>query len=626
MTDGEFKVLFEPIIKKEITNITLNNYEEIVSNFKSPTLVLAGPGAGKTYLLADRIKRLLDNGIDKSNITALTFGKDANQHMINKLTDPSGFNIPYSKLPPISTLHSLSLKIVKEKPHDINLLKTNLETQEDENVKRLMYRDAALILGYTEDDSKKALKCKQYGDCKKNSEEKKCKICEKYWEIMSKCNRIDFDDQILFACFILEENPTILKKYQSQARHLLVDEYQDINAAQFRLIELLSRESRNGLFVVGDDAQSIYGFRGGNPKFILRFREDFPGSETPPLAYSWRCHKKIMQDAIKVLKRYYTEWTGEQELNYEVPIGEEPDIWKLPSDKAEAKKVAKIAKQFIQEKKSILILVPKKEFFPLITQELSKRGIVYSCPISFLPDRVRIAKLFINWAKIPSDSFKTRLAVEELINNGIAKVPGARKNKKCNPETITKRIIEETEIAKIWERIDKENDLFSVIKNLEKPNKTIIKIRDGFLNLSDLFINFKKENRGEFIKHLAITSGIWVEPEKLMDDITKITELLNPQSNTGLGWVRLNTMKKAKGLEADVVIIVGLEDDIVPNNRSNLIEEARLFYISITRAKEKLFLLHAYKRPRNISYGDDLTNKLRSRFLNIIGRESKWKK
>jgi DNA helicase-2/ATP-dependent DNA helicase PcrA len=92
--------------KKGQTYMTLNNYEEIVSNFASPTLVLAGPGAGKTYLLSDRIKRLLDNGTDKSNITALTFGKDAKQHMINKLSEPSGFNIPFSKLPHISTMHS----------------------------------------------------------------------------------------------------------------------------------------------------------------------------------------------------------------------------------------------------------------------------------------------------------------------------------------------------------------------------------------------------------------------------------------------------------------------------------------------------------------------------------------
>ena len=112
---------------------------------------------------------------------------------------------------------------------------------------------------------------------------------------MSKCNYIDFDDQIHFACQILENFPNILNKYQSQAEHLLVDEYQDINAAQFKLIKLLSGRYRGGLFVVGDDAQSIYSFRGGDPKFILRFEHDFPGTEVATLAHSRRCHENILE-------------------------------------------------------------------------------------------------------------------------------------------------------------------------------------------------------------------------------------------------------------------------------------------------------------------------------------------
>jgi len=607
--------------------MALNNYEEIVNNFSSPTLVLAGPGAGKTYLLADRTKRLLTYGANKDNITILTFGKDANQNMINKLTEPAGFNIQFSKLPHISTLHSLGLEIIRTKPRDVNLLKTNLMVQENENIKRLMYRDAALILGYTEDDSNEALKCKQYGDCKENLEYKKCQICKQYWKIMSKCNYIDFDDQILFACRILEKNPAILKEYQSRAKYLLVDEYQDINTAQFRLIELLSRESRKLLFVVGDDAQSIYGFRGGNPKFILRFKEDFPESEMLPLPYSWRCHDKIMQDAIKVLKKYYSDWTGEQKLEYKVPSDEEPYLWKHPSDKAEAKMVAVIARQFIQEKKSILILVPKKEFFPLIAQELSKKGIMYSCPISFLPKRIEIVKLFLGWVTNPNDSFKTRQVVEQLIDNGIAKVPGAKKTKNCKPETIEMRIKIEKEIAKLWELVDKNNDLFTVIKNgKDTTNVTIMKIRDVLLKLDDSFINYKEEKCGEFVKNLAVMSNVWTNPSNLLEDIVQVTNIINAQRNSSLGMVQLNTMKKAKGLEAEVVIIVGLEDDIVPNPRSNPVEESRLFYVSMTRAKEKLFLFHSYKRPRQITFGLEIMDKRRSRFLDVIGRKSEWKR
>jgi superfamily I DNA/RNA helicase len=146
---------------------------------------------------------------------------------------------------------------------------------EDDSVKSLLYRDATLILGFKKEIGERAYNCKIEGNCKIDIEKKECQICKKYWQIMSHCNYIDFDDQVLFACELLENFHDLLNEYQVRSQHLLVDEYQDINSAQFRLIELLSRKSRNGLFAVGDDGQSIYGFRGGSPEFILRFDKDF---------------------------------------------------------------------------------------------------------------------------------------------------------------------------------------------------------------------------------------------------------------------------------------------------------------------------------------------------------------
>ncbi len=607
------------------------NYEQIVTNFSSPTLVLAGPGAGKTYLLADRVKRLLDEGRNKDTITVLTFGKDASQHMRKALIDPEGaFQVESERVPNISTMHSLGLSIVQENPRYVNLLKTELKVQNDENVKRLMYRDAALILGYTEEDSSNALECKQCGDCQKNPKSKQCEICEKYWEIMSKCNYVDFDDLILFACQILESNPKILSKYQGQAVHLLVDEYQDINAAQFKLIEMLCRNSRNGLFAVGDDAQTIYAFRGSNPEFILRFASDFTDAQTPSLAHSRRCHKRIMNDAIKVLEKHYTKWTGKQKLEYHTPEGKAPHIWQLPSEISEAEMVAKVANYYVKRKKSVLILVPKKEFFPLISKKLSDYNVPHECSINLLPKsvnkRLALAKRFIDWASNPSDSFITRLIIEDLINTGIAKVPGANKNRRCKPETISNRITEETRIAQLWETVDKKTDLFSVIQGLVNPDQTLEKIRDSLLTLLEYNNNFTNENKGEFVKQLAITSEIWIDPSNFAEDLSSVMDMLNSSRPTGPGSAQLMTMRKAKGLEADVVFIVGLEDDIMPSPSNDIVEEARLLYVSMTRVKEDLYLFHAYKRLRNISYGDDLMDKKRSRFLDAIGRPSEWKR
>jgi len=550
--------------------------------------------------------------------------------MRRALVDQEGnFKVESKKVPNISTMHSLGLNIVQEKPRDVNLLKTELKVQNDENVKRLMYRDAALILGYTEEDSRNALECKQCGDCQKSDTSKQCKICKKYWEIMSKCNYVDFDDQILFACQILESNPKILSKYQGRAEHLLVDEYQDINAAQFKLIEMLCRNSRNGLFAVGDDAQTIYAFRGSNPEFILRFTADFTDAKTPPLAHSRRCHKRIMDDAIKVLEKHYTDWTGKQELEYHTPEGNTPNIWQLPSEVSEAEMVAKVAKYYLNQKKSVLILVPKKDFFPLISKKLSRYNVPHECPINLLPEsvnkRLALAKRFIDWVSNPSDSFMTRLIIEDFINTGIAKVAGANKNRNCKPETIRKRISEETKIAQLWKTVDKKTDLFSVIQSFENPNKTLEKIRDSLLKLLELNRNFTKDDKGEFVKQLSIISNIWIDPVNFVEDLSSVMNMLNSSRPSGPGSAQLMTMRKSKGLEADVVFIVGLEDDIMPSRGNDIVEEARLLYVSMTRAKEDLYLFHAYRRPRNISYGDGLRDKKRSRFLDAIGRDSEWK-
>jgi DNA helicase-2/ATP-dependent DNA helicase PcrA len=606
----------------------LVDYEEIVTHFENPTLVLAGPGAGKTYLLADRITRLLDSGVDKDKITVLTFGRDASRHMEEELLKPDGdFKIPWDNLPFVSTMHSLGLSIVKEKPRSVKLKKTGLRVQNLDEVKRLLFRDAALILGHTETDSLDASKCKSCGDCSESPCEEYCEICDKYREIMSKCNYIDFDDQIHFACQILEKYPDILEKYQAQAEHLLVDEYQDINAAQFKMIELLSRENREGLFAVGDDAQSIYAFRGGDPKFILRFRDDFPSAEVTTLAHSRRCHENIMKDSFKVLEKHYPDWTGKPDLEYHKEIGDQPYIWHVPSEITEAKFVAGIAQEAVQQKKTVLILVPKKEFFPFLMNSLMRRQVPHSCSIDLLPDRVGIAKRFIDWVQKTDDSFKTRLVIEDLINKGVAHVAGADKDGRSSEETIEIRIEEETEIAKLWDSVDKNNDLYSVIKNLEDPNKTLKKIRDALLSLEESYKDFKRDNRGEFAKRLAFLTGIWIDTSDMAADITDVVRLIQAEQPFGSTSAQLLTMRKAKGLEAQVVIIVGLEDDVVPNPRSdNIEEEARLLYVSMTRAKERLYLFHSYKRPRNISHGQALTEKPRSKFLDALGRKSEWKK
>lgn len=608
-----------------------DGYEAIVSVVDRPTLVLAGPGSGKTYLLGDRVKRLLDDGVDKDSITVLTFGRDASQHMRNTLLDPEeGFGIPYANLPYVSTIHALGFEIVNRKARSLGLRKADLRVQANEKVKQLLYRDAALLLSLSESNADTARQCKQCGQCDRNTKDPECSVCEMYWDIMSKCNCIDFDDQVLFACQVLENNSDLLTEFQQRSQHLLVDEYQDINAAQFRLIELLSRNSRSGLFAVGDDAQSIYQFRGADPGFILRFTDDFPGASTPSLAHSRRCHELTIHDAERVLIEHYPAWTGPHDLEYHVSPGEEPSIWHVPDDCAEAEWGARIARKAIGEKKTVLVLVPKKDFFPRISLALRKYGVPHECPVNLLPNhvnrRLQVILGLLEWVRDPENIFLTRLAIESLINHGTAKVPGAVKGKRCNPETIAQRVQVETEIAKLWENVNRKRNLLSVLRELSSASAQVELVRDTLTGLLDAFINSKGEQRGEFAKRLSLSSGGWGDSTKMAEDLCSIMDLFSASQPAGFGSVQLMTVRKAKGLEADVVVMVGLEDDILHNPLSSLEEEARLFYVSMTRAKEKLYLIHSYKRLRNISFGPEIIGKERSRFLDAIGRPSKFMK
>jgi superfamily I DNA/RNA helicase len=330
-----------------------------------------------------------------------------------------------------------------------------------------------------------------------------------------------------------------------------------------------------------------------------------------------------------MLKNYYSDWIGPNDLTYHVSSGDEPFIWHVPSDNAEAEWISRIARQAITERKNVLVLVPKKEFFPLISSTLQRYGIPHECPVNLLPksvnDRLSTISNIFKWLEKPEDSFLTRLAIESLMNHGIAKVLGADKSQRCSQQTIKKRIEIETEVAELWEDVNKRKSLFTTVNEKSKPTTELENIRKTLSNLLELYRNTGQKYQGELAKQLSLSIGGWAESKKLVSDLLMIIKLLEPTESTGFGTVQLMTMRKAKGLEADVVIIAGLEDDIVPNPISDIAEEARLFYVSMTRAKEKLYLLHAFKRLRSISYGPEITRKRRSRFIDSIGRDSIYK-
>jgi DNA helicase-2/ATP-dependent DNA helicase PcrA len=611
------------------------DYDGIVENTSSPTLVLAGPGSGKTYMLADRIARLLAKGVAPDTITALAFNRDAAYQLQRKLT--TEFGVARDKLPHISTMNAFGFRLLKEAPRKVGLLKQELGVQGSEGIKKLLFRDAALAQDLTVGDAEKAMGCKLSGDCKEDEGRVECQVCRKYHEIMAKCNLVDFDDQVLFACKLLETDNELRNTCLTQTVHLLVDEYQDINAGQHRLIELLSRNTRNHLFVVGDDAQCIYSFRGSSPRFIRDFGSDFPGATCPPLPFSRRCPKTVVDEAGRMLKSFDRAWKGPFELENMVEHDHEPALRQLPSEKAEAEEVARIASKYAP-KHSVLVLAPKVDFFAGIAKELRKKDVAYFCPADDLP-RVQRVKRLLDWLETPDDDLLVRFVVEDLLGSGANKVAGAAKQKRCTAETLRKRVSVETEVARFWETVSKTESYHSVLSDYAGCSKEVAGVRDGLGELlrSHAFLERRldadpdqekelaAEKHGGFLRRLAVLSGAWTLPSELSEDLAQVVELAEGQRHGGPGAVQLMTMRKAKGLEADVVIVVGLEDDLVPNPKRDETEEARLFYVAMTRAKQRLYLLHAFRRPRNISYGEAIMDKPRSRFLNAIGRKSEYR-
>jgi superfamily I DNA/RNA helicase len=605
------------------------SYEDVVSRMDRPTLVLAGPGAGKTYLLGDRVKRLLESGVDHESIMVLTFAKDASQNMRNKLLDPRhGFGLKYEQLPRVSTLHALGNEIVTANAHAVGLRKTGLGVQSERLVTALLFRDAALSIGLAEADAGAGRECKAHGACEQSDTENKCSVCRAYWEIMSKCNRIDFDDQVLFACRILERDPALLAAYRARCSHLLVDEYQDINAAQFRLIQMLSRESPNGVFAVGDDAQSIYGFRGATPDFILRFSDDFPGAWTPPLAYSRRCHEGILQKAQSALRQLYPQWTGPQDLEYQMQQGPDPVVWHVPTEDDEAKWVARIAREAVADHKTVLVLAPKKAFFPRLSRTLTRYGIPHDCQEPLLPvtvgRRLTVAWQLLQWAQEPMNNFSTRLAIECVLNNGIAKVPGADKRARRTKQTIDRRFAVESEVSRLWQGVTARRRLMDVLESLPSPSKELVAARDVLVGLRESYAQHTGGNRGEYAKRLTLACGGWTNPANLAKDLLSVKQELDDDRAPGFSSVQLMTLRKAKGLEADVVVMVGLEADIIPGPTEDLEEQARLFYVGMTRAKQRLFMIHSSRRPRDVSFGEAIIDKPRSNFLDALEIKSVW--
>ena len=608
------------------------NQQQAVVHEKGPMLVLAGAGSGKTSVLTNRIAYLIEQEISPANILAITFTNKAAREMKERVTKLIGPDARYIQ---ISTFHSFGLKILKENYEFLGYEKNFIILDSDDTltvVKKLMkdlnmnpkYYNARELRSKISSAKNELITPEKFK--KQEFDEKVVTLYKKYCEKLKAGNSVDFDDLLILPIKLFEISPSILNSYQERYQYILIDEYQDTNEAQYVFSKMLSKKYRN-IFVVGDNDQAIYAFRGANYKNILNFEKDYPDCKIILLEENYRSTKTILNAANSVIKHNKLRkdknlWSNNEE-------GDKIKYIKTDDEKAEGDYVVKEIKKLKEAGTSyddIAILYRTNAQSRAMEEALLKANIPYRIIGSFY---------FYNRKEI-----KDLLCYLRLINNPKDDVSLSR------VINVPKRGIGNVTIANITARAEENNtSMFEaitsgkelafkqLIEELTKmsENKTLTEIVELVLEKSGL--------KQELVEEKTLENEIRLENLEEFKSITKnyeneygevsLDDFLNEISlvsdvtehDEGNNKVSLMTVHSVKGLEYDDVFIIGMEEGIFPHYNSimegtndAIEEERRLCYVAITRAKKKLWIINTKKR---MLYGQTQVN-APSRFIDEI--------
>jgi superfamily I DNA/RNA helicase len=496
-----------------------------------PVILLAGPGTGKTYQLARRIQSLVDTyDVAPDQITVITFTREAARGMRNKLKESDKPEyVEAAKRPKnILTMHSLGFRIIEENARTIGL-EAGVVVVSDPLLKGGLMRDAALRAGLDEVRAKAALKDKETANVALSKES--LKIHDSYNEILRACNAVDFDDQISLACEILEKDSQVLQKYKELTKHLLVDEYQDINADQNRFIKLLTSGQEEGLFAVGDDDQSIYGFRGGEPKYIRSFSTDYPNAKVLQLQTSRRCLKNILDCAIALVSKYDSERSPKASPKYtEVEPGL-VKIWNCPSESREATLIAKAiyAKTSAATAKDFFVLVPNRNYVKPISQALTATGVAHEVGTSGETNEEWDQLVLIRkWLQAPSHIL-TRHVIELILCSGTTGIPGVKVRR---DDKIQLRHDYNQEIAELWTPVIAKK--MGLRESLTDGAKTSARLAEFETLLQAVKDAFDSDDTSSFVKALRESLGLF----KSIGEFYKCLNLLKAGSDDASGGAK----------------------------------------------------------------------------------------
>ena len=630
-----------------------SSQKEAVLHPKGPCLVIAGAGSGKTRVLTYRIAHLIKQGIDPFSILALTFTNKAAKEMKNRIEGIVGTE---ARSLWMGTFHSIFARILRTEGYKIGYPPNFViyDTQDSKNLIKAIVKEQNLdpklykenfVFNRISNAKNRLISPLEYKNNPILQEEDSSslrpmigEIYKIYSERCFKSQAMDFDDLLFNTNTLFSEHIDILNKYQQLFQHVLIDEFQDTNYCQYLITKRLASVSRN-IFVVGDDAQSIYAFRGAEIRNILKFEDDFDDLKTIKLEQNYRSTKTIVNAANSVIEKNKSKiskevWTDNED-------GELISVKKSFSDNEEGK----IVSNLIFEEKNRNQLT-NSNFAVLYRTNSQSRSIEEA-----------LRRIGLKYKVFGGVSFYQRKEVKDLIAY-------LRFSINQNDEQSFRRIINyprrgigQTSVDKIITISNKENiTLWDVIqRSSELLNSRINNLLTPFKDLIISFSNFSKNNDAyTTASHIASNSGLLKElwDDRSIEGISRyenVQELLNSikefidnednknkkledflqeislmtdqdkEDDSNEEYISLMTIHMAKGLEFSVVFIVGVEEDLFPSqmmisSREDLEEERRLFYVAITRAMKKLYLTYSSTRYR---YGM-LKDCEKSRFIKEI--------
>lgn len=588
-----------------------------------PVLVLAGAGAGKTKTIAERIRHLVVSGVAPSKILAITFTNKAAHEMRERvgeaLLGDRSLNNPISldERPFVSTFHSLGVHILREQATNIGIKKYFSIYDRDDSKKAV--KNALETLGFdpkTHEPGKiLAIISREKGAGRNLGEfgvedggslaKVVAEVWPEYEKTLKEEGALDFDDLLLKTRNLLRGNPEIKNYYQNVWSHIHIDEYQDTNRVQYEISRLLAEKHRN-ICVVGDADQNIYSWRGADIKNILDFEKDYPGATVVVLEENYRSTKNILEAAKATIEK--NKIRREKNLFTGNEAGEKIGLFMAFDETSEASFVATKSKDLIQEG------VPAGEIAVLFRANFQSRALEEAFMSLSLPYEL-VGTRFFERKEIKDLVSYLRLALnpESLSDfKRVANVPTRGLGK-----TSVLKIAMGKEDSLQSSAKKKLANLRALLKNIEKvakekkPSETI-----SFIIKATGLENEWKEGGDEGLARLENAYELVNFATRYDKNLpeTGVLEFLSEialQSDQDTmkdegGAVRLMTVHASKGLEFNIVFIVGLEEGLFPHRKVNddevgseeAEEERRLFYVALTRARKKVFL--SYAETRNI--------------------------